>query len=78
MNGLNCGSHGGFGRGVAEHAGLRATVDVRAVNPFDFLVDPRCKQVPFAYPDGLAGELAPRLDAVAAGIERIRAEVLGA
>ena len=22
----------GFGRGVAEHAGLRATVDVRAVN----------------------------------------------
>ena len=40
---------------------VELTVDVRAVNPFDFLVDPRCKQVPFAYPDGLAGELAPFL-----------------
>lgn len=36
--------------------------DLRAVNPFDFLVDPRCKQLPFAYPDGLAAEVAPFVD----------------
>ena len=37
---------------------VELALDLRAVNPFDFLVDPRCKQVPFAYPDGLAAELA--------------------
>ncbi len=38
---------------------VELAIDLRAVNPFDFLVDPRCKQVPFVYPDGLADELAP-------------------
>jgi uncharacterized protein (DUF2126 family)/transglutaminase-like putative cysteine protease len=44
---------------------LSFTVDcafeVRPVNPFDFFVDDRCKQLPFRYPDGLEGELAPFL-----------------
>jgi uncharacterized protein (DUF2126 family)/transglutaminase-like putative cysteine protease len=38
-------------------------VDVRPVNPFDFFVDDRCRDLPFEYPDGLAGELAPFLAA---------------
>lgn len=37
-------------------------VDIRPVNPFDFFVDDRAKTVPFAYFDGLDGELAPYLD----------------
>jgi|JI10StandDraft_1071094.scaffolds.fasta_scaffold16745_5 uncharacterized protein (DUF2126 family) len=41
---------------------VELVLDLRAVNPFDFLVDPRCRTAPFAYPDGLAGELAPFLD----------------
>ncbi|MCC6875517.1 MAG: hypothetical protein IT378_14520, partial [Sandaracinaceae bacterium] len=28
-------------------------VDVRPVNPFDFFVDDRCRDLPFTYPDGL-------------------------
>lgn len=40
---------------------VEAVLDVRPVNPFDFFVDDRCERVPFAYPDGLAGELAPFL-----------------
>jgi uncharacterized protein (DUF2126 family)/transglutaminase-like putative cysteine protease len=40
---------------------VELAVDIQPVNPFDFLVDPRCKTVPFAYPDGLAAELAPFL-----------------
>lgn len=36
-------------------------LDIRPVNPFDFYVDDRCERVPFAYPDGLAEELAPFL-----------------
>jgi len=40
---------------------VELAVDIRPVNPFDFLVDPRCREVPFAYPDGLAEELAPFL-----------------
>ncbi|MGE0547767.1 MAG: transglutaminase family protein [Kofleriaceae bacterium] len=42
--------------------GVELAVDVRPVNPFDFLVDDRVKQMPFSYPDGLSGELAPFLD----------------
>ena len=40
---------------------VELALDVKPVNPFDFLVDPRCKQLPFEYPDGLAAELAPFL-----------------
>ncbi len=38
---------------------VELAVDIKPVNPFDVLVDPRCKILPWAYPDGLAGELAP-------------------
>jgi uncharacterized protein (DUF2126 family)/transglutaminase-like putative cysteine protease len=38
-------------------------VDVRPVNPFDFFVDDRCREVPFAYPEALAPDLAPYLRA---------------
>lgn len=40
---------------------VELALDIRPVNPFDFYVDDRCERVPFAYPDGLAGELAPFL-----------------
>ncbi|MEZ4402761.1 MAG: transglutaminase family protein [Kofleriaceae bacterium] len=49
---------------------VELALDVRAINPFDFLVDPRCRQVPFTYPPELAGELAAfrdRGDAAYAG-----------
>ena len=36
-----------------------AAFDIRPVNPFDFFVDDRCRDLPFAYPDGLAKELEP-------------------
>ncbi|HEY4241204.1 MAG TPA: transglutaminase family protein, partial [Kofleriaceae bacterium] len=41
---------------------VEMAVDVRPVNPFDFFVDDRAKQVPFTYPDGLDAELAPFLE----------------
>src|SRR5690349_2818750 len=41
---------------------VELALELKPVNPFDFLVDPRCREVPFAYPDGLAAELAPFLD----------------
>ncbi len=41
---------------------VELAVELKPVNPFDFLVDPRCREVPFDYPDGLAAELAPFLD----------------
>ena len=37
---------------------VELAVELSPVNPFDFLVDPRCKLLPFTYPDGLAAELA--------------------
>ncbi|MEM9696534.1 MAG: transglutaminase family protein, partial [Myxococcota bacterium] len=40
---------------------VEAAFEIRSVNPFDFFVDSRCRDVPFAYPDGLAEELAPFL-----------------
>lgn len=41
---------------------VELTVDMRPINPFDFFVDDRAKQVPFTYPDQLASELAGFLD----------------
>jgi uncharacterized protein (DUF2126 family)/transglutaminase-like putative cysteine protease len=41
---------------------VELAVDIRPVNPFDFLIDERAKFTPFTYPDGLASELAPFLD----------------
>src|SRR5262249_23095084 len=38
---------------------VELAVDVRPVNPFDFFVDHRAREVPFAYPDSPADELAP-------------------
>ncbi len=38
---------------------VELAIDIKPVNPFDFLVDPRCRELPFAYPDGLEQELAP-------------------
>jgi uncharacterized protein (DUF2126 family)/transglutaminase-like putative cysteine protease len=41
---------------------VELAVDVRPVNPFDFFVDPRCEDVPFAYPQELGLDLAPFLE----------------
>jgi uncharacterized protein (DUF2126 family) len=41
---------------------VELAVDIRPINPFDFLIDDRVKQLPFGYPDGLDAELAPYLD----------------
>jgi uncharacterized protein (DUF2126 family) len=41
---------------------VELAVDIRPVNPFDFFLDDRCKQVPFAYPDEVRPELAPFLE----------------
>jgi uncharacterized protein (DUF2126 family)/transglutaminase-like putative cysteine protease len=41
---------------------VELAVDLRPVNPFDFFIDARAKETPFAYPDGMAGELAAFLD----------------
>jgi uncharacterized protein (DUF2126 family)/transglutaminase-like putative cysteine protease len=41
---------------------VELAVDVRPVNPFDFFIDDRCEQTPFAYPDELALDVAPFLD----------------
>ncbi|GAB4559321.1 MAG: transglutaminase family protein [Haliangiales bacterium] len=38
-----------------------AAFDIRPVNPFNFFIDDRCRELPFAYPDGFAAELAPFL-----------------
>jgi uncharacterized protein (DUF2126 family) len=40
---------------------VELAVDVRPVNPFDFLLDDLAERVPFAYPDELRRELAPFL-----------------
>jgi uncharacterized protein (DUF2126 family)/transglutaminase-like putative cysteine protease len=41
---------------------VELAVDIQPVNPFDFFVDGRAKQVPFNYPDDLASELGVFLD----------------
>jgi uncharacterized protein (DUF2126 family) len=40
---------------------VELAVDVRPVNPFDFFLDDRAKQLPFAYSPELSAELAPYL-----------------
>jgi uncharacterized protein (DUF2126 family)/transglutaminase-like putative cysteine protease len=40
---------------------VELVVDVRPVNPFDFLLEQLAEQVPFTYPDELRRELAPFL-----------------
>ena len=41
---------------------VELAVDIRPINPFDFLIDDRVKRAPFRYPDELDAELAPYLD----------------
>ena len=41
---------------------VELALDIRPVNPFDFFVDDRCKQVPFAYPGVLTADIRPFLD----------------
>jgi len=41
---------------------VELAVDIRPINPFDFLIDDRVKHLPFHYPDRLDAELAPYLD----------------
>src|SRR5512137_2500030 len=41
---------------------VEMAVDIRPVNPFDFFLDDRCQQLPFAYPEELRPELEPFLD----------------
>ncbi|TMQ25477.1 MAG: transglutaminase family protein, partial [Deltaproteobacteria bacterium] len=41
---------------------VELAVDIRPINPFDFLIDDRVKQLPLRYPDELDAELAPYLD----------------
>ena len=41
---------------------VELAVDIRPVNPFDFFLDDRCEQVPFAYPEELRRDLSPFLD----------------
>jgi uncharacterized protein (DUF2126 family)/transglutaminase-like putative cysteine protease len=41
---------------------VELAVDIRPINPFDFLIDERVKHLPFGYPDGVDAELAPYLD----------------
>ncbi|MCC6750198.1 MAG: transglutaminase family protein [Deltaproteobacteria bacterium] len=44
-----------------------AALELVPVNPFDFFVDDRCRELPFVYPDGLREELEPFLDSVRPG-----------
>lgn len=41
---------------------VELALDVRPVNPFDFFLDPRCEEVPFAYPAEVAQDLRPDLE----------------
>jgi uncharacterized protein (DUF2126 family) len=49
-------------RAAALELRVEIAVDVRPINPFDFFVDPGAKEVPFAYPETIASDLAPYLD----------------
>ena len=42
---------------------VELAVDIRPVNPFDFFIDDRCKEMPFRYPSELERDLQPFLDA---------------
>ncbi len=55
---------------------VELALDIRPVNPFDFMVDDGYEKVPFTYAEDLAGELRPFLDAgvpCLSGGERLRA-----
>ncbi|MDB4960746.1 MAG: hypothetical protein JWP01_745 [Myxococcales bacterium] len=41
---------------------VEMAVEINPVNPFDFFIDDRAKQLPFKYPDGQDAELGPYLD----------------
>ncbi len=41
---------------------VELAVDIRPVNPFDFFIDERCKEMPFEYPAELQKDLLPFLD----------------
>jgi uncharacterized protein (DUF2126 family)/transglutaminase-like putative cysteine protease len=41
---------------------VELAVDMNPINPFDFFVDDRAKNIPFQYPNDLAGELGMFLD----------------
>ncbi len=40
---------------------VEMAVDIRPLNPFDFFVDDRCQEMPFAYPEEQRADLAPFL-----------------
>src|SRR5262249_10703569 len=40
---------------------VELAVEIKPVNPFDFLLEPLAEQVPFEYPEALRRELAPFL-----------------
>jgi transglutaminase-like putative cysteine protease len=41
---------------------VELSVDIQPINPFDFFIDDRVKNLPFIYPERLDAELAPYLD----------------
>ncbi|HET9599035.1 MAG TPA: transglutaminase family protein [Anaeromyxobacteraceae bacterium] len=41
---------------------VELAVDIRPVNPFDFFLDDRCEEAPFAYPEEVRLDVAPFLD----------------
>jgi uncharacterized protein (DUF2126 family) len=41
---------------------VELAVDIQPINPFDFFIDDRVRNLPFTYPDRLDAELAPYLD----------------
>ncbi len=58
-------AHVSFRKGVlipALEVLVELALDIRPVNPFDFFIDERCEQVPFAYPPELSRDLVPFLD----------------
>ncbi len=51
------------GQPLAElEIAVELAVDIKPVNPFDFFIDERAKQIPFTYPDDLSTELGAFLD----------------
>jgi len=58
-------AHVGFEKGTRlSELELRVelALDIRPVNPFDFFIDERCKEMPFQYPAELQKDLLPFLD----------------